>query len=59
MPSVYLIFLFWDAFEFIAVYFAMVETKGLSLERTFCCAHELLVYKSLNFILFFRNRRGI
>jgi len=28
-----LIFLFWDAFEFLVVYFAMVETKGLSLER--------------------------
>jgi len=31
--KVYLIFLFWDAFEFLVVYFAMVETKGLSLEQ--------------------------
>ncbi|KAF8511584.1 general substrate transporter [Gautieria morchelliformis] len=31
--KVYLIFLFWDAIEYTAVYFTMVETKGLSLEQ--------------------------
>jgi hypothetical protein len=31
--SVYLVFLFWDAFAVVVIYFAMVETKGLSLER--------------------------
>ena len=33
IPLVYLIFLFWDAIAYIVIYFAMVETKGLSLER--------------------------
>ena len=31
--SVYLIFLFWDAIECVIIYFAMVETKRLTLER--------------------------
>ncbi|KAF8516839.1 general substrate transporter [Hysterangium stoloniferum] len=31
--KVYLIFLLWDAFEFVTVYFTMVETRGVSLEQ--------------------------
>ncbi|KAF8583119.1 general substrate transporter [Ramaria rubella] len=31
--KVYLVFLFWDAFEVVVIYFALVETKGLTLEQ--------------------------
>ncbi|KDQ11487.1 hypothetical protein BOTBODRAFT_177319 [Botryobasidium botryosum FD-172 SS1] len=31
--KVYLIFLFWDLFEFVMIYFFAVETKGLTLEE--------------------------
>jgi len=31
--KVYLIFLFWDSFEFVMIYFFAVETKGLTLEE--------------------------
>ncbi|KAI0044397.1 general substrate transporter [Auriscalpium vulgare] len=31
--KVYIIFLVWDAFEFLVIYFTLVETKGLTLEE--------------------------
>lgn len=31
--KVYVIFLVWDAFEFVVIYFTFVETKGLTLEE--------------------------
>ncbi|TDL26903.1 general substrate transporter [Rickenella mellea] len=31
--KVYLIFLFWDFFEFVIIYFFVVETKGITLEE--------------------------
>lgn len=31
--AVYLIFLFWDLFEVIVIYFTVAETKGLTLEE--------------------------
>lgn len=31
--QVYVIFLVWDAFEFVVIYFTVVETKGLTLEE--------------------------
>lgn len=33
MVTVYVIFLVWDAFEFLVIYFTLVETKGLTLEE--------------------------
>lgn len=33
LVQVYVIFLVWDAFEFIVIYFTVVETKGLTLEE--------------------------
>lgn len=33
ISSVYLIFVFWDAFEFLIIYLFLVETKGLTLEE--------------------------
>lgn len=33
VPSVYVIFLVWDVFEVVVIYFFLVETKGLTLEE--------------------------
>lgn len=32
-PSVYLVFVIWDTFEVLMIYFFIVETKGLTLEE--------------------------